>query len=115
MIKKSGKLRTDIVENLMDGEGSVNITHLLEIEDFHNNGRLYAKLLLKPGRSIGYHVHNGEQESYYILKGEGLYNDNGKEVVVKKGDFTLCKNGEGHSIKNIGEEDLELIGLITNI
>lgn len=115
MIKRANELRTDTVERLMEGEGVVNRIHLLEVEDFNGKGRVYAKHILKPGHSIGFHVHKGEQEAYYFLKGEGLYNDNGEETTIKEGDFTLCKSGEGHSIKNNGKEDLEFIGLIMNI
>lgn len=115
MIKKSEDLRKATVENLIDGEGQVSMIHLLEKEEFHNKGRMYARVLLKPGSSIGYHIHNGEQESYYILQGQGLYDDNGEEVIVKQGDLTLCKDGEGHSIKNDGEEKLEFIALITDV
>ncbi len=112
MIKYSEAFRKDQVCNLMGGNGEIKREHFMEEEDFCGHGRLFAKHILKPGFSIGFHRHEGEQESYYILKGEALYNDNGNEEIIKDGDFTLCKSGEGHSIKNIGKEDLEFIGLI---
>lgn len=112
MIKRSDELRKDVVVNLMQGEGEINRTHLFEVEDFCGHGRLFAKHTIEPGNSIGFHKHEGEQEAYYILKGQALYSDNGNEMTIKEGDFTLCKSGEGHSIKNIGSEDLEFIGLI---
>ena len=59
-----------------------------------------------------FHKHEGEQEAYYILKGEALYSDNGNEIIIKSRRFHLCvKVGEGHSIKNTGNEDLELYRL----
>lgn len=112
MVKYLDELREDLVLNLMNGEGEIKRIHLLESVDFNGHGRLFAKHILGTGNSIGFHKHEGEQESYYILKGRALYNDNGNEKTIKEGDFTLCKNGEGHSIKNIGEKDLEFIGLI---
>lgn len=112
MIKRADELRKDVVVNLMQGEGEINRTHFFEVDDFCGHGRLYAKHIIAPGNSIGFHKHEGEQEAYYVLKGEALYSDNGNEVNIKAGDFTLCKSGEGHSIKNIGDEDLEFIGLI---
>lgn len=112
MIKRPDELRKDVVVKLMDGEGEINRVHLLETEQFNGHGRLYAKHILAPGASIGFHKHEGEQEAYYILKGEALYSDNGNEVSIKAGDFTLCPSGEGHAIKNTGSEDLEFIGLI---
>ena len=112
MIKRVEELRKDVVVNLMQGEGEINRIHLLETDEFCGHGRLFAKHMLEQGNSIGFHKHEGEQEAYYILKGQALYNDNGNETTVKEGDFTLCKSGEGHSIKNIGEGNLEFIGLI---
>ena len=94
MIKRADELRTDTLERLMEGEGVVNRVHLLEVEDFNGKGRLFARHILKPGHSIGFHTHNGEQEAYYFLKGEGIYNDNGKEVVVKEGDLPYVKAGK---------------------
>jgi len=49
---------------------------------------------------------------YYILKGEGVYDDNGTEVIVQPGDTTLCLSGESHALINRSSEDLELIALI---
>lgn len=115
MIKEAKELRIDKVKNLQKGEGVIEMIHLLEKEEFHGHGRLFARFIIEPGDSIGYHIHENEQEVYYLLKGQGLYNNNGKEIVLKEGDTALCKNGEGHSIKNTGEGDLEFIALIVNI
>jgi mannose-6-phosphate isomerase-like protein (cupin superfamily) len=112
MIKKCDDLRVDTVTGLMGGEGELKRVHFMEVEDFKGKGRLFCRFTIKPGDSIGYHKHEGEQEGYYILKGEALFNDNGTEVILKSGDFGLCLDGECHSIKNIGQEDLEFIALI---
>ena len=47
-----------------------------------------------------------------MLKGEGIYNDNGTEVEVKAGDVTYCAPGEGHGLENRGSEDLVIAALI---
>ena len=44
--------------------------------------------------------------------GEGDYNDNGTILTVGAGDVTFVASGEGHSIRNTGEGDLEFIALI---
>lgn len=44
---------------------------------------------------IGYHVHDGESETYYILSGRGIFNDNGTVVEVGPGDVTFTGDGEG--------------------
>ena len=40
------------------------------------------------------------------------HHDNGKEYPVEVGDVTFCADGNGHGIKNAGEEDLVFVALI---
>ena len=74
--------------------------------------KMFNEVTLKPGCEIGYHEHHGETETYYLTKGAGIYNDNGKEYPVEVGDVTFCADGNGHGIKNVGEEDLVFVALI---
>ena len=74
--------------------------------------RTYSRAYLEPGACVGYHVHTGEAESYYILSGCGEYNDDGKICTVEAGDLTFTPDGHGHGIKNTGNVVLEFIALI---
>lgn len=112
MLREENEYNLEKVYNLKGGKGYVTVINFFEKKDFLGKGRLFGKTIIKPGNSIGYHSHEGDQESYYILKGRALYNDNGKEVILKSGDLTICRDGEFHSIECIGEEDLEFIMLI---
>ena len=112
MIKHKNELRRESVESLRGGKGTTEFIHLLEKDQFHSKGRLFAHTILKPGASIGYHKHEGDYEGYYIIKGEGTFNDNGREYPVRAGDFTLIDVGESHGLENTGKEDLELIALV---
>jgi len=114
MIKLQQDIATDVVNKLMGGEGDVNRAHYASAEELTGAGRLFAMQKLAPGDSIGWHTHEGEQEVYVIVNGKALYNDNGTEVEIGAGTVTICPSGEGHAIKNIGENTLEFIGLITN-
>lgn len=115
MIRSADEFRVQKVEGLMGGKGHVTIIHFYEPEDFGGIGRLFGKTLIEPGNSVGVHNHEGEQESYYIIKGKALYNDNGKEVEIGPGTLTLCKTGETHGIEAIGDETLEYAMLITDV
>jgi mannose-6-phosphate isomerase-like protein (cupin superfamily) len=111
MIRK-GDERVTVQEVKFGGPGETWLAQILNPDEFGNKGRLFNHNVLKPGCGLGKHRHNGEFEVYYILKGEGLYNDNGTEVTVKIGDVTVCPSGEEHGILNTGREDLEFIALI---
>lgn len=89
--------------------------YLSDLADFTNKNpklRTFAHAVLKVGQEVEFHVHNGESESYYILSGKGLYNDNGELTEVTEGTVTYTPSGHGHGIKNIGDENLEFIALI---
>ena len=64
------------------------------------------------GQAVGWHKHKGDGEVYYILKGEGEYNDNGTLVTVRPGDVAFVDDGEGHSLINRHDETLEAIALV---
>ena len=74
--------------------------------------KTFAKLTVKPGTRMGYHQHVGDYEFYYILKGQGEYNDNGNVVPCKAGDVFKCEDGGYHCIINNSDEDIEFIALI---
>ncbi|MBR3570534.1 MAG: cupin domain-containing protein [Oscillibacter sp.] len=99
-------------ECLRDGKGTVNIKDLANKEGLYGHGRLFAHITVEPGRSIGFHAHEHETEFFYIIKGEGLFNDNGKPVTVKAGDVCATGYGESHSMENVSDAPMEMIALI---
>lgn len=74
--------------------------------------RTFSLVELEVGGEVDFHIHEGEFESYYIISGSGIYNDNGTEVSVSPGAVTFTPSGEGHGIKNNGTEKLVFIALI---
>jgi mannose-6-phosphate isomerase-like protein (cupin superfamily) len=102
-----------IRERLFDGDGQVTVRSLLNNEEeMYHKGRVFAHTTLLPSCSIGYHVHSNESETYYVYSGIGEFNDNGNLKTVYAGDVTITLAGQGHGIRNIGDEPLELIALI---
>jgi len=112
MVKRNSSYEVQISENMRGGDGPVKLEHLLSGEELNNKGRLFAKISLEPGCSIGFHIHENEMESYTILCGEAEYDDNGETVKLYPGDTTHTPAGEGHAIKNTGNTTLEFIALI---
>ena len=107
------KERYEVKEKLRGGEGEVRYYHVLNEEELNGHGRMYARLVLPPGSSIGWHQHVGETEPYYILKGEADFTDNdGTVTAVGPGDCCIIEPDQSHSIVNTGAEDLELMALI---
>ena len=112
MIRRSSE-KTVEVKKMFGGDGEAIFNKILNSnEELYDKGRVFSHAVLKPGCEVGWHVHQGEGETYYILKGVGTYNDDGTTLEVYPGDVTFTDSGQGHSIKNNGEEDLEFIALI---
>ena len=104
---------TVMYKKMFDGEGEAEMHVILNgADEMYNKGRVFNHVFLAPGAEIGWHVHKGDGETYYILSGKGEYSDNGNIITVGPGDVTFVDEGEGHSMKNIGDEPLEAIALI---
>ena len=100
-------------KKMFNGEGEAEMHVILNgADEMYNKGRVFNHVFLAPGAEIGWHVHKGDGETYYILSGKGEYSDNGNIITVGPGDVTFVDEGEGHSMKNIGDEPLEAIALI---
>jgi mannose-6-phosphate isomerase-like protein (cupin superfamily) len=112
MIKRNGDMEKEVREKMRGGKGEVEILHIFRKEEMKGKMRLHARLRLPRGSSIGYHVHDGEEEVFYILSGTGLVTDNGVTAPVGPGDAILTGGGGGHAIENTGEGPLELIATI---
>lgn len=112
MIKRMAEMKSEIREQMRGGKGSVELIHILNREEMKGKVRLFAKIVLNPGCSIGLHEHVDEEEAYYIVKGNGTVTDNGKTAEVQAGDVILTGDGASHSIENTGDEPLEFIAVV---
>ena len=114
MIRRAKELKITENVNMRGGDGSVIMETLLDQDkdELYGKGRLFARVTVNKGCSVGYHVHEGEMESLFILSGKGTYNDNGTEVTVLPGDVVLTQDGQSHGIKNEQDEPLVFVALI---
>jgi len=98
-----------------DAEGGSGLLKLKIMSDYFDKPAklsTFAFAELDPGAEVGFHVHEGESECYYILSGKGLYNDNGDWVPAKSGDVTFTPAGTGHGLKNTGSEKMTFMALV---
>ena len=109
---KAGEREVVTVERVNGGAGFIMKEVLIGAEELGEHCKMFSKVTLPPHCELGYHEHHGETETYYILTGTGMYDDNGKAVSAEAGDVFFCKDGDGHGSKNTGEEDLSFVALI---
>ncbi len=112
MITRKSEMQIDH-QNVRNGNGDIEFRRIIRTpEELCSKGRLFSHMVLQPGQSVGYHQHVGDMEWYYILRGHGEYNDNGRIEPVGPGDVTVCHDGEFHGLVNTCSETLEMIALV---
>ncbi len=101
-----------IIEKRFGGKGRLVSDSILSGELMSGGCRMFSEITLEAGCSLGLHEHIGETETYFILSGKGLYNDNGECYEVCPGDVVFCDDGQSHALENIGNDDLKFAALI---
>jgi mannose-6-phosphate isomerase-like protein (cupin superfamily) len=112
MIRKKHEMENEVRERMRDGVGVVEILHVFRSKELKGRTRLFARLRMKAGSSIGFHRHEGEEEIFYILSGTGQVSEGGPVSAVGPGDAVLTGGGGGHSISNEGPDPLEFMAVI---
>ena len=105
-------MKNTVKVNMRGGDGQAVVTDLLDKGEYFGKARLVATITLEPGSSIGEHVHEAEEEIFYVIKGTAQYLDNGSWVTLNTGDSCICTDGQSHSLANRGDETLVVLALI---
>lgn len=90
----------------------ITIDRLLNEEQMDGKIRLFGHVTIQPHEALASHEHHGETETYHIISGSGVYNDNGKECPANPGDTFFCADGCSHGISCTSEEPLVFMALI---
>ena len=113
MVRRANERQVEIGEHRHGADGFITIRRLINNpEELNGKGRLFSHTTVEPHSGIGYHVHNGDSEIYYILSGKAEYNDNGTMTTLEAGDVAFTPDGCGHGINNPTDEPVEMIALI---
>lgn len=70
---------------------------------------------LKPGQTIGTHIHPNGQDTWTILSGTGQYylDPTGTMQIIQQGDVVVAPIGCVHGVRNHGEEPLIFISVVS--
>ena len=103
------------VEPSATGVGEIRIERIIDEAEYGDKCALYAKVTISAGAALKYHEHHGNGESYFILSGEAVYDDNGVKRTIRAGDSTWTPDGSGHGVDNsAGKEPIVFMALIVN-
>ena len=91
--------KTDIFERRAGGKGDTIMEHIVDEKVYGGKIAVYARVILKPGCSLGFHKHEGTSETMYVLQGTGLYNYNGSTDKLQAGDVTFCPEASSMDLR----------------
>ena len=91
------------------GCGQIATRHVLSPDDFRSDWTFLDHAILSAGGSVGYHYHDFLEESFVVLKGQGLMTIDDETFAVEPGSVTWQGIGQGHGIYNPGPEKLEFV------
>lgn len=91
------------------GCGQIATRHVLSPDDFNSDWTFLDHAVLSPRGSVGYHYHGFLEESFVVLKGQGLMTIGDETFAVGSGSVTWQGIGQGHGIYNPGPEKLGFV------
>lgn len=104
MIRRKEDIRVRPVQNAQGGEGEVTFYDWLLPEEAPGHGRVFSKLVIPSGASIGYHDHHGEFEAFLVLEGEATVNDNGLaldcEAIERLREVQIHSAEQNHGLRS---------------
>jgi mannose-6-phosphate isomerase-like protein (cupin superfamily) len=95
--------------SLYGGKGTAQYRRVLPPEVFYTNWSYIDHLLLPSGASAGKKRHEGVEEIYYVMSGDGTARINNETASIHKGDAVPVLLTDVHSFENTGSADLEFM------
>lgn len=72
-----------------------------------------AVVEIKPGKSSTPHYYKKTEESFFIIKGSGALEVNGRTMPVAEGQFFKISPNEIYQLNNTGDQALEFLAMCT--
>jgi mannose-6-phosphate isomerase-like protein (cupin superfamily) len=97
------------VEKMNGGTGVAQYRRALGPGDFFGNWAYVDHIVLPPGASVGTHRHQGLEEIFYVMQGEGKAEAGSESAPIRKGDAVPIMIDEAHAMSNTGSSELEFM------
>jgi mannose-6-phosphate isomerase-like protein (cupin superfamily) len=97
------------VPNMLGGKGEAQYRRALGPADFYSNWVYVDHLVLPPYATLGKHRHEGLEEIFYVMQGQGVAEVGMESAAVRKGDAIPIMINEQHALVNAGTTDLEFM------
>jgi len=115
ILRRADHAATRVV-NCHKGTGVLWCAEMLGDYSKVGNGFAYIhENFLEPGASIGEHLHEKDEEVYFILRGHGVMRVDGVDEPVGPGDVCLTRIGHTHALTNGTQEVMHFLVLAANV
>lgn len=86
-----------------------DVYRFLAIGDETNGKYAMWEAIVLPGGGPPPHIHNREEEAFYILEGEITFTVNDEKIVAMAGTFANMPVGTSHSFKNESDQPAKML------
>ncbi len=109
LLGMSGLMGQNKIVNLLEKKTTDKEKNVV-VEQLHSDKRATSFLIwVKEGVEEHYHATHTEQ--VYVLSGKGIMTIEGKEFLIKKGDFIIIPKGVAHSVRVKGRKPLKALSV----
>ena len=96
-------------KTMLRQSGAIKSRRALGPDVFASNWSYVDHVLVPHGASTTKDRHEGVEEFYYVMSGEGVAHINAESAPIQTGDAVPVLLNDTHSIENTGASDLELL------
>jgi mannose-6-phosphate isomerase-like protein (cupin superfamily) len=97
------------VPGMNGGHGNVLYERVLGPSTYTGNWAFVDHYVLSPGATLGRHRHQGAEEIYYVMNGEGTVTVDDETAKLGTWDAVPIRAKQVHSFENTGSQDLEFM------
>ena len=112
MVHKNAEMEHTVRENIHGGVGKIETDIVYKADEMMGKATLFNRLHLTPGSSIGEHPHDDDAEIYYVVEGQVVVTDDGKEIAMEAGDAMFTGGGQRHSLMNRSDKEAIVLAIV---
>ena len=96
-------------EKSHNGIGSLEKVRAFSKKDFKTNLDFIDYVIVKPGETIGEHIHGDNEEIYFFIEGCGTMLIGNEKIHVSEGDIAVNSFQESHGLINNGNIPIKIL------
>lgn len=109
MFRRHDEMQMNVLDRCHGGEGKLECYSVMQALDSKMGIRFMHDDIIEPGASIGEHLHEADEEIYFVVEGHGTMILDGQRMPMGPGDVSLVVPGHTHGLINSDDSPMRLI------